>query len=157
MEYEVLRETEHLVAHWYPKRGLLHAMFIGELLPEVSAEGYKLSGELIAKYGTEKYRAVITDFSKVTKFPNANTTVTRNQSRRINDEIDLSGFPIALLVDTIMQESFVWMIAKGNGTTHRSKIVRSLEDAFAFIDEYHAKQDAAKKHIAGKQDTEATS
>lgn len=142
--YEVIHESEQLVVHWYPERGIMHAMFIGELHPEVSATGYKISNEYLAKYGTEKYRGVVTDFRKVTKFPNANTTVTRNQSKRINQKVDLSGFPIALLVDTLMQEQFVWMVAKVNGTAHRSQIVRTLEDAFVFIDDYRAKQDAAK-------------
>jgi hypothetical protein len=142
MSYQTIYQSANLVVHWYKNRGIIHAAFLGELLPEISAMAYKMSNEFLQKYGTERYRGVITDFRQVTVFPNANTTVTRNQSKQINAKMDLTNFPIALLVDTYMQEKIVWMVAEINGTAYRSKIVRSLEEGFEFIDDYRSQQNA---------------
>lgn len=145
MERELLHTSDNIDAYWYPTARVLLIIYKGELVPESTFTAYKLGGEIMAKYGVQQLRGVIGDFSRVTRFPNANLTVAHHQSKRLNQSQDLSHVAVALLVSTLMQEKFVWMTAKTNGTDYRSKIVRSMKDAFDYIDTYRKSFDAIQE------------
>lgn len=145
MERELLHASDNIDGYWYPTVRVLLVIYKGELLPESTFTAYKIGGEIMAKYGVHQLRGIIGDFSRVTHFPNANLTVVHNQSKRLNQSQDLSHIAVALLVSTLMQERFVWMTAKTNGTTYRSKIVRSMEEAFAYIDDYRKTFDTVEE------------
>ncbi len=145
MERESWHTSDSVEAYWYPATSVLLVIYKGTLLPEATTTAYKIGMDVIAKYGAERLRGIIGDFTGVTYFPNANLSVANSQSKRVNKSENLSHVAVALLVSTLMQERFVWLTAQINGTDYRSKIVYSMEQAFAFIDDYRKSYDVVEE------------
>ena len=84
-----------------------------------------------------KARGSIYDFRLVTDFTNRNATTTQRESGKLNRNVDMRNHPVALLVNTIFQEQFVKAFMQLTPGDQRKRIVRSEEDALAFIANFH--------------------
>ena len=87
-------------------------------------------------FSEEKFRGGIFDFRDVTNFGIGNMPVAKQASKEVNDLVDLSIFPVALLVKNINQEVKVRMSMLDERTS-RKRVVHSEEEALAFINSWN--------------------
>jgi hypothetical protein len=66
-----------------------------------------------------------------------NLTSAQRQSQQFNTKADVSNHPVALLVDTFMQEQILQVELKISPQQDRKRIVRSEDEAYAFIASFH--------------------
>lgn len=80
----------------------------------------------------------IYDFSDVKKFDFENIVTANNASVNLNTRFDMSNHPVALIAKTRPQEDYVSLTMKVTPEESRKRIVKSVEEAEAFIEEFHA-------------------
>jgi hypothetical protein len=125
---------------WYDEQTqILHVVYKGVLTPDVTAQVYKWLGEVIQQHPQEATRArgSIYDFRQVTGFDSRNLTSAQRQSQQFNAKVDLGNHPVALLVDTLMQEQILRVELKISPGQDRKRIVHSEGEALAFIASFH--------------------
>src|SRR5262245_38336564 len=95
---------------WYDDETLiLNVVYKGVLSPDVTAQMYRWLGEVIQRRPADVVRArgTIYDFRQVTGFDSRNLTSAQRQSQQFNNNNDVSNHPVALLVDTFLQEQIL--------------------------------------------------
>jgi hypothetical protein len=133
-------ETPNVTAYWDGARGIFYVIYRGILSADVTKEVYQWMTEKVALVKGEEIRGGIYDFRQVTDSNVGNLTTLHRESRNFNVQIDTSQTPIALVVETIHQEQIVrfsMQVTPGHG---RKRIVKSMDEAHKFINDYHARQ-----------------
>jgi hypothetical protein len=131
-------ETEQ-VRGWYDEeQRILFVVYRGLLSPDVTAQVYRWLGNMIQTNPVEAAKAVgsIYDFRQVTGFDSRNLTSAQRQSQQLNTKADLSSHPVALIVQSMMQEQMLKVELKISPQQTRKRIVRSDAEALAFINSF---------------------
>ncbi len=141
MEFERL-DTDSVLGEYHDSDGIVRVTYRGVLTADVTRVMYGWLGRLIAQNGGDisRTRGSIYDFRQVIDFDSRNFSTAQSQSANLKtqvDRIDLSQHPVALVVNTIKQEQFVKLTMQVVGQEKRQRIVRSIEDAEAFIAAFH--------------------
>jgi hypothetical protein len=115
-------------------RGVVNSM--------VTAAVYGWVLELVANVPIETSRGSIYDFREATHFDNTNLRTVQRSSKKINVQVDVSNHPVALLVSNMLQEQMVRVSMKITPQEERKRIVKSEQDALAFINDWNEKHNA---------------
>jgi hypothetical protein len=142
-------KTENLHCYNDPDYRLTIVAYSGELTPAVTSQAYAWLGRAKPEL-LKLIRGSIFDFRKVTIFNTGNLSTLQRKSRELNAEIKEYQIPVAMLVANLYQEKMVYISSKISPGEDRKRIVKSVDAALAFLEEYNKKWD---KHI----DTNASS
>jgi len=132
-------DTENFSAWYDDQQQILHVVYNGVLTPDTTAQFYRWLSAVIQRRPQDVVRAKgsIYDFRGVTGFDSRNLTSAQRQSQQFNTKADVSNHPVALLVDTLMQEQILRVELKISPQQDRKRIVHSEDEAYAFIASFH--------------------
>lgn len=131
---------------WYDdETRILHVVYKGVLTPDTTTHMYRWLGEVIQRRPADVVRArgSIYDFRQVTGFDSRNLTSAQRQSQQFNTRIDMTNHPVALLVDTLLQEQILRVELKISPQQDRKRLVRSEAEAFDFIADFRPTEEEA--------------
>jgi len=136
-------KTDSIDAYYDTEEKLLVVAYHGVLSAEITSQFY---GWLVSTMKenpalVSEARGSIYDFRGVTDFQSSNITTARKESTTVSQTVDVRDHPVALLVETIFQERMVNSTMRLTQQLDRKRIVHSIEDAKAFIDEWHKEND----------------
>lgn len=140
-------ETETIHAEYDPESKILRVTYKGVLSPEVTNQFY---GWLIPVMQNHPHlvteaRGSIYDFRQVKDFKSSNITTARKQSQNASQSGELKNHPVALLVETPLQERMVSVMMKLTEQTDRKQLVYTIEEAQDYIAAWHKKQETINK------------
>lgn len=140
---EFTLKTDEIDAHYDTEEKLLIVAYTGILSADVTSQFYSWLVSTMKENPTlvGEARGSIYDFRGVTDFQSSNITTTRKQSTTVNQSVDIRDHPVALVVETILQERMIASTMRLTQQTDRKKIVYSIEDAKAFIEAWHKDND----------------
>lgn len=133
------------------EKRLLHVNYLNELTSEITAQVYSGIMKLLGTVGAEAIRGGIFDFRQVKRFHYGNVSTVQRSSTSLNVNYDMSHIAVALIVDGIQQEHTVRVSMRVTPQEHRKRIVRSEEEALAFIEEFHKKRTQSAQAVADHQ------
>ena len=128
-------EAEQFTAWYDDDVNILYVVYKGVLTADVTAQVYRWLGDAIRRNPAEVSRArgSIYDFRQVTGFDSRNLTSAQRQSQQLNNQVDMSNHPVALLVQTPAQETIIHVELKISPQQDRKRLVRTEEEAYNFI------------------------
>jgi hypothetical protein len=137
-------DTETVRAEYDAEEKVLRVSYFGILSPEVTNQFY---GWLIPTMQNSPHlvteaRGSIYDFRQVKDFKSSNITTARKQSQNASQSAELKNHPVALVVETPLQERMVSVMMKLTEQTDRKKLVSSIEEAQDYITAWHKKHEA---------------
>lgn len=126
---------------------ILRVTYREVLSPDVTTQFYQWLMNVAQQHPQEvmSARGSIYDFTGVTDFISSNISTTSRQSHSFNQQNDVGNHPVALVVTNMYQERMVAIMMKLTEQQARKRVVRSVAEGVAFIDEWHeahAKSDA---------------
>jgi hypothetical protein len=135
-------DTESVRAEYDAEAKILRVSYSGILSPEVTNQFY---GWLIPTMQKNPHlvteaRGSIYDFRQVKDFKSGNMTTARKQSQNASQSGELKNHPVALLVETPLQERMVSVMMKLTEQTDRKQLVYSVKEAEDYITEWHKNQ-----------------
>jgi hypothetical protein len=130
-------ELEQVTGYFDEETKLLITTFRGLLTADTSAKVYAWLGRLIQTYGIGLARGSVYDFREVTDFALGNLTTTQARSSSLNSKANISNHPVALIVGGLYQRMTVKTAMNVTPQQKRKRIVESMEEARAFIEEWH--------------------
>jgi hypothetical protein len=132
-------DLENFSAWYDDEQQILHVVYKGVLTSDTTAQFYRWLGEVIQRRPAEVVNAKgsIYDFRLVTGFESRNLTSAQRQSQPFNSKADVSNHPVALLVDTYLQEQILRVELKISPQQDRKRLVRTEAEAYAFIASFH--------------------
>jgi len=134
-------EHEHAHAAYDPETRIATITYRGNLNADASAAAYEWLGNLTREIGTEQLYGEIFDFRQVTEFMPDNLMDARKQSRRFNLKTNVN-FPVAMIVKDFYQEEILRGPMQNVKENARKTIVKSVDEALAFMQEWHAQNPA---------------
>lgn len=140
-------ESESIHAEYDNETKILRVTYKGILSPEVTNQFYAWLIPTMQQHPhlvTESLGSIY-DFRQVKDFKSSNITTARKQSQNASQSAELKNHPVALVVETSLQERMVSVMMKLTEQTDRKKIVNSIEDAQDFIAAWHKKHEALGK------------
>jgi hypothetical protein len=140
-------ESEQFSGWYDDQEQILQVVYKGVLTADVTIQVYRWLGEVIQKNPAEVSRArgSIFDFRKVTGFDSRNLTSAQRQSQQLNARTDVGNHPVALLVDTLLQEQILRVELKISPQQDRKRLVRTEAEALAFINNFHPVDNPVKQ------------
>jgi hypothetical protein len=130
-------EQDDISGYYDKALQILFVTYRGILTPASTAVVYSWLNGLIEAHGIREARGSVFDFRMVTNFAVGNLSATQTHSYRLNNEIDLSNHPVALLVHNIYQRAMVKAALNVTPQQERKRIVHTLEGALSFIEHWH--------------------
>jgi hypothetical protein len=130
-------ELEQATASFDEARHLIRVAYRGSLGADVTVQVYNWIDELVKAVGLETVQGEIFDFQNVSEFKEENLQMARKTSKRMNIRLDMSQLPVALIVKTFYQEEILRGAMQVTPEHQRKRIVRTEEEALAFIDEWN--------------------
>ena len=132
-------EKEFVTGYFDENEKILFVTYRNNLTPSVTNSMYRWLGRIIkdAKNDISSSIGSIYDFSDVDNIDLADFINAQVQSVSINVKIDLSKHPVALIVKSEHQEEYVRMLMGVTPQESRKRIVYSVDEARAFIKEFH--------------------
>lgn len=134
------RETPQVVSYFDDETGIVYVIYRGVLSPDVTAQVYKWMAESVQQMDIKLVRGGIYDFREVTDFNKGNLATANRESRSFNTKVDVSSIPAALIVSTLFQEQMVKVSMQITPGQDRKRIVKSMDDAVAFIKQFQKRQ-----------------
>jgi hypothetical protein len=116
---------------------IMHVVYRQDLATEITLKFYHWREELLDQVDVKTIKGTIVDFRKVIQFPPLNLPTVYKESRDANRDVDMSHIPVAYIVATPQQERNVQLSMKVTPQASRRRIVKSDEEALAFIAEWH--------------------
>ncbi len=139
MVYERL-ETEEVTAYYDEEQRLVFIKYTETLTPESTRAVYEWANRIMTPEEVGRSRGSIYDFRPVKKFNLGNLAIVQQKSTQLNRKDDFSNHAVALIVETFYQESMVRTAMQITPGQDRKRIVRSMEEALAFIDSFQNKR-----------------
>lgn len=136
MNIPPLNET-NVTAHIDIDTGLIHVVYQETITPQVTKQFYEWLYDIASKHDLAGIQGATFDFRNVKTFHQSNLRTAQKESRSANNKLSMSHIPVALVVQTIYQEQMVRISINLTQQTQRMKIVKSMDEAFAFIKEWN--------------------
>jgi hypothetical protein len=133
-------ETPNASAHYDDAERIAYIAYKGYLTAEHSGAVYRWLHDLIQEVGSQHIYGEIFDFREVQEFMPDNLMDARKRSRGLNLRINLQ-FPVAMVVKDFYQEEILRGPMQNVQENRRKSIVRSMDEARAFLDEWHTRAD----------------
>lgn len=136
-------ETEHFSAHYETDSQILYVTYRGILTPQVTMQFYQWLGKIIQSHPDKvaTARGSIYDFRQVKGFDNRNLTSAQRQSQQFNTQVDLSHHPVAMIVDSMLQEQILRLELKISPQQSRKRIVHSEAEAIEFLNQFQSPEE----------------
>jgi uncharacterized protein YggU (UPF0235/DUF167 family) len=133
--------------HYDKEQRILYVTYLNELTPEITGQVYNYIGSLLQSIGAEAILGGIFDFRQVKKFHSSNVSTVQRTSTNLNVNYDMSHIAVALIANGLQQENTVRISMRVTPQEHRKRIVNSVEDAMAFITEFHKKRTQSTQKV----------
>jgi hypothetical protein len=135
-------ETETISARYDFNDKVLYVVYRGIMTPDVTTTFYAWAIELVKSDPTVLHTVYgsVYDFREVKQFTASNIGTAMQQSQQANIQMDISHVPIALLTETPLQTEWVRLTNQLMPGQERKRLVKSIEEAHAFFEEFHAKR-----------------
>lgn len=127
----------NVVARFDPSTSYIHVEYRQVSNPTIARAFYQWLYQLADSIGIEHVCGGIIDFRKVNIFEQGNVKAAQKESLSANRTLDMSHIPVALVVETMLQEQMVRISSNLTKQTHRMRIVRSDKEALDFITEWN--------------------
>ncbi|MDQ7025310.1 MAG: hypothetical protein Q9P44_07095 [Anaerolineae bacterium] len=128
-------------ANYDAEHGIAYITYSGLLTAEVSTAVYEWLSALIEEIGIDNMYGEVFDFRDVKEFMPDNLLQARRKSRGYNLRNNVKKLPIAMIVENFYQEEILRGPMQNVEENKRKRIVRKLDDALAFLHEWHAEQE----------------
>jgi hypothetical protein len=135
-------KTEQVHAEYDAETKILRVTYTGELNPDVTNQFYAWLLPMLQKqpHLVTEARGSIYDFRGVTDFKSSNMTTARKHSQTATQQnMELKKHPVALLVESQLQERMVSVMMVLTRQSDRKKLVYSLAEAEQYISDWHKK------------------
>jgi hypothetical protein len=130
-------DTPNVHAYFDLEQRISFITYKGTLDSTATNQLYDWVKELLTMIGPDATHGVIFDFRDVVNFVQGNLVTAQRQSKAINQTSDQSNHPVALIVATLHQEQMVRVSMRVSPLEHRKRVVHSLDEALAYIEEWH--------------------
>lgn len=131
---------DDVTCHYDLTEHLVFITYFGEITPEVTTAVYGWIPQAFTNNDIKLVRGSVFNFCHVTRFNNANLGSVRKTSSNLNAKFDMSHVAVALLVGNMRQEKMVKVAMKVTPQEERKRIVKSYQDAYAFIEGFQVKR-----------------
>ena len=136
MNFAPLNEV-NVVAKYDPNTHYIHVEYRQVSNPTVARAFYQWLYQLADSIGIEHVCGATIDFRKVNIFEQGNVKAAQQESLSANRTLDMSHIPVALVVETMLQEQMVRISSNLTKQTHRMRLVKSDKEALNFITEWN--------------------
>jgi hypothetical protein len=133
---------DNYIARYDETNNIIYGIYGEIVTPEATTGLYSAIAALFASVDIKTVRGLVMDFRRVDRFDKGNMATVQRESYAINNQFDLSHVPVALVVDTALQEQIVDFTTKVTPDRDRKQIVYSIAEAFTYFDEWHAEHTA---------------
>ncbi|MFN8371790.1 MAG: hypothetical protein U0694_02790 [Anaerolineae bacterium] len=133
-------DTPQVMAYFDDETGIVYVTYRGVLTPDITAQVYKWMMESVQFLDISQIHGGIYDFRQVTDFNKGNLATAHRESRNFNVKVDVSNIPAALIVSTLFQEQMVKISMQITPGQDRKRIVKSMDEATAFINQFRKRQ-----------------
>ncbi|MDQ7027752.1 MAG: hypothetical protein Q9P01_16760 [Anaerolineae bacterium] len=116
---------------------IFYGIYDAVVTTQSTAALYIAASQLLASIDINAIRGIVMDFRRVERFDKGNIVTVQRENHTINHKFDLSHIPVALVVDTPLQEQIVDYTSKVTPDHDRKQIVFSIAEAYIFFDEWH--------------------
>jgi hypothetical protein len=140
-------ESPEVTAYYDEEQRIVFVAYAETLTPDISKAVYEWANRIMTTEEVAKSRGSIYDFRRVQKFNLGNLTVVQQKSAQLNRKEDFSNHAVALICETIYQESMVRTAMQITPGQDRKRIVRSMEEALAFVENFHNKRKTSENKI----------
>ncbi|RMG83052.1 MAG: hypothetical protein D6712_13670 [Chloroflexi bacterium] len=135
-------KSEDLDAHFDSDNMLLFITYRGVLSDKQTLRVYEWFHELLTATMKEglypsDLRGAVFDFREVTDFRQYNLLTVMRESQKMNKTANFSHVPVAMVVNSLLQEELVRVALKVSPQDYRKRIVRTPQEALNFIDNWH--------------------
>jgi len=117
--------------------GLIHVVYQEAITPQVTLQFYEWLYDIAGQYDLAGIQGATFDFRAVKTFDQGNMRTAQKESRTANNKLSMAHIPVSLIVRTIYQEQMVRISTKLTQQTQRMKIVKSMDEALVFIQEWN--------------------
>lgn len=128
-------EHPNASARWDEETRIAFIEYVGALSGEASTAVYNWLADVNTEIGVP-YGEVF-DFRKVTEFLPDNLMEARKKSRRRNLRLDVHHLPVAMIVKDFYQEEIMRGPMQNVPENTRKAIVRTMDEAIAFLHQWH--------------------
>lgn len=135
-------DEANVSAYFDADQAVAFVTYRGNIGADESRTAYQWLTQLIDTLGENAIRGEVFDFSKVRMFTTDNLLEARRHSRRLNLALTEHAFPVAMIISTAMHEEILRGPMQVVPENTRKRIVRSDEEAIAFIDLWHEQSTA---------------
>jgi hypothetical protein len=132
-------ESPEVTAYWEDIQNIFYVIYRGVLTRAVTTQVYQWMMETSQALKGQEVQGGIYDFRQVSDAESGNLAAVHRESRNFNVKVDTSHTPIALIVENLHQEQIVRISMQVTPGQKRKRIVKSMDEALKFIQEYHAK------------------
>jgi len=133
-------KEEKVTARYDEETNTVYITYNGSLGAEDSGAAYKWIDTVIHEVGIENVYGEIFDFREVYEFLPENLMDARKKSRRMNMKNNIRNLPVAMIVNGLVQEEILRGPLQNVPENTRKRIVYSMDEAKAFLDEWHEAQ-----------------
>ncbi|RMG83055.1 MAG: hypothetical protein D6712_13685 [Chloroflexi bacterium] len=130
-------DSEDLTAYFDDATSIAQVIYRGPMTASLTIRAYQWIAQITGVIGVEAIHGAVFDFRAVTNFESYTLSTVMRESKKANMKFDFSHVPVALLVGSGLQEQMVRVALKVSPQDFRKRLVRSQEEALAFIDEWH--------------------
>lgn len=129
---------ENYIVRFDNKKGILYGIYGAVATGEITARIYMSKLKFIRNLGIENISGMIFDMRRVEEFSRDNLASMQRESFNMDKKYNTSYVPIAIVVDTQMQEQVARMLIGATSGQERKCIVYSLAEAQAALEEWHS-------------------
>jgi hypothetical protein len=133
-------KTEKADAHFDEESRIAYIEYRGLLTADESLAVYDWLGDLMEEVGIDGVYGEVFDFRTVREFATDNLMEARRNSRRYNMRNDVRRLPVAMIVANYYQEEILRGPMKNVEENKRKAIVWNMDDAVAFLHDWHSQQ-----------------
>ncbi|RMG83051.1 MAG: hypothetical protein D6712_13665 [Chloroflexi bacterium] len=135
-------DSDDLTAYFDDEHYITYVVYRGVLTDQQTLRVYAWMGELLkaaiaAGLGLNDLYGSVYDFREVTNFKQYNLSTVMRESQKVNTKMNLSHVPVALLVQSPLQEELLRIALKLTPQDYRKKVVHSEQEALDFIEQWH--------------------
>lgn len=133
-------EHPNATAHFDEATRIAFITYNGTLTGDTSTVVYNWLADLTETIGIEGVHGEVFDFRQVEEFMPDNLMAARKNSRRMNLRNNVRRLPVAMIVKDFVQEEILRGPMQNPKENQRKRIVRTMDDALAFIAAYREQQ-----------------
>ena len=138
-------KTEKASAYYDEESHIAFVKYSGLLTADESLAVYDWLGDLLQEVGLDNMYGEVFDFRKVSEFATDNLMDARRNSRRYNMRNNVRRLPVSMIVSNYYQEEILRGPMQNVEENKRKSIVWNMDDAIAFLHEWHEKQKENKE------------